>query len=48
MFEVNNKYTMSMTSFWCLFINFKHISHFFSGMFVANYEQVNVSWENTE
>ena len=28
-----------LTSFWCHFVNFEHISHFYSA-FVLNFEQV--------
>ena len=34
----------SMTSFLCFIANFEHISHLFSSVSIADFEQVNVSW----
>ena len=33
----------SLTSFWCFFVNFEHISHLFSSVSIVDFEQVNVS-----
>ena len=41
LFKVNNKYirTMRMVSFWCLFVNYEHISHLVS-VSIVNFEHV--------
>ena len=46
MFKVNNKNikTTSMTFSGVVIVNFEHISHVFSSVFVVEYEQVNVKW----
>ena len=45
MFKVNNKNTRvnSMTSFWYFYVNFGHISFFFSNVSFVDFEQVNTS-----
>ena len=47
MFKVNNKDTKTtpMASFWCLIVNFEHISHLCSSVSIVNFEQINVCWE---
>ena len=43
MFKVNSKNTRTTSLTFLLFIgNFEYISHFFSGVFIVNFEQVNV------
>ena len=49
MLKVNNKdtRTMSMTSFWCVFIvKLEHISHLFL-LFIADFEQLDPYWNWT-
>ena len=31
---------MSMASFWCLVVNFEHISHLYSSVSIVNFEHV--------
>ena len=45
MFKVNSKNTRTtlMTSFWCFFVNFEHISQLFSKISIVEFKQVNVN-----
>ena len=36
-----------MTSYWCFYFNFEHISTPFSTVSLIDFEQVNVSWVKT-
>ena len=46
MFKVNNKNTKTrpIASFWCLIVNFEHISHICSSVFIGNFEYVIAGW----
>ena len=46
MFKVDNKNTRttSMTSFWCFYCQLRNYFNPFSGVSIADFKQVNVSW----
>ena len=49
MFKVNNKNTRttSTTSFWCVYCYFLTYFTAFSSVSIVDFEQVNVSWDET-
>ena len=45
MFKVNNKATKTTRGFGSFIVNFEHILHLCSSLFIVNFEQVNAGWE---
>ena len=50
MFKINNKTPKRRhwRRFGVFFVNFEHISHLCSSVFIVNFEQVNAGWVTSE